>query len=379
MSRTAIFASLLSLFGIATSQGCSHQLLKDVDFPGTDLKFVYAADENHCQLLCTQHPACLFFTFVRPDWTRDNRHFYCYLKSTPSKEPNVQTDLVGVTSGFSLRHCSTRPRPCLQDVYHNVDFPGADYRTLFTHDYKECQRTCNQDINCQFFTFLTERFTPDKYKYKCYLKMSMDVPTTPIVERKIGVVSGFSHALHMTPPSETVSECEGQQFPNMDMLGNSVESLPAGSAGHCQALCSAHPLCTHFTYASDSLTCSLRRNPDELVRRPKEGVTSGLPARFCQLDRCWLKQAQPNIDFRGSDIGFELMDDADICQKSCTSDPHCQFYTYVTQDFADRSYRGRCYFKRSITLPAPPKINKLPHVVSGFSLRDCVKPFQPDI
>lgn len=39
------------------------------------------------------------------------------------------------------------------------------------------------------------------------------------------------------------------------------------------------------------------------------------------------------IDFRGSDIGFELMDDAESCQSTCTSDANCQFYTYVTTDF----------------------------------------------
>lgn len=38
------------------------------------------------------------------------RHFYCYLKSTPSGEPSVQTPVQGVTSGFSLKSCSPGPR-----------------------------------------------------------------------------------------------------------------------------------------------------------------------------------------------------------------------------------------------------------------------------
>lgn len=33
--------------------------------------------------------------------------------------------------------------------------------------------------------------------------------------------------------------------------------------------------------------------------------------------------------------------------------------------------RRRCYLKRVITMPAPPKVTKLSHVVSGFSLRNC--------
>lgn len=139
-----------------------------MDFPGTDITFVYSPDVEHCQMLCTQHASCLFFTFIRADWTRDNRyktnsthrirnaleirisseewhfseakkseqrlipiyfladirrvldakthtqtsaplcrHFYCYLKTTPSGQPNVRTPLLGVTSGFSLKSCSS--------------------------------------------------------------------------------------------------------------------------------------------------------------------------------------------------------------------------------------------------------------------------------
>lgn len=36
------------------------------------------------------------------------------------------------------------------------------------------------------------------------------------------------------------------------------------------------------------------------------------------------------------------------------------------------SYRRRCYLKRVIILPAPPKVTKLDNVVSGFPLKNCV-------
>lgn len=49
--------------------------------------------------------------------------------------------------------------------------------------------------------------------------------------------------------------------------------------------------------------------------------------------------AYEGVDFKGSDIRDELMDDADTCQKTCTEDPHCQFYTYADETFFDRSYR----------------------------------------
>lgn len=45
------------------------------------------------------------------------------------------------------------------------------------------------------------------------------------------------------------------------------------------------------------------------------------------------------VDFRGSDIGFELMDDAESCQRNCTLDANCQFYTYVNDEFFNPVYR----------------------------------------
>uniref|UniRef100_A0A4W6D2X9 Apple domain-containing protein n=1 Tax=Lates calcarifer TaxID=8187 RepID=A0A4W6D2X9_LATCA len=117
---------------------------ENLDFPGSDVAVLFSPDAEHCQYLCTQHPACLFFSFIRPDCTVDNRHFHCFLKSTPSGQPTVQ--------------------PCLSQVYQHVDFYGADYRQLFTADYEECQRACTHDPACQFFTFLTDDFTPEKYR-----------------------------------------------------------------------------------------------------------------------------------------------------------------------------------------------------------------------
>lgn len=46
------------------------------------------------------------------------RHFYCYLKSTPSGRPNVQTPLLGVTSGYSLKHCN--PDPCEFEIIWTI-------------------------------------------------------------------------------------------------------------------------------------------------------------------------------------------------------------------------------------------------------------------
>ncbi|KAK9527261.1 hypothetical protein VZT92_015913 [Zoarces viviparus] len=370
METLWILGLLLSICSLSFSQECNQQLLENIDFPGTDIKFVFSPDTNHCQQLCTQHPSCLYFTFIRADWTTDNRHFYCYLKKSSSGQPNVRTPLQGVTSGFSLKPCSSEPQPCLPQLYHNVDFNGADYQSLFTADYDECQRACTQDPACQFFTFINGVYTTESIRYKCHLKFSWSVTITSNVQRKTAVVSGFSHNAEITQGVKPA--CDGKLFPSTDFPGNDVVHLPAASPEHCQTLCSAHPVCTVFSFVSDNFNCYLKNNKNELVSIAKEGVTSGLPARFCQLDDSWVKATYEGVDFEGDDIRFELMDDADTCQRTCNADPTCQFYAYSKTNFFDSEYRRRCYLKRAITMPAPPKVTKLANVVSGFQLRNCV-------
>lgn len=367
MRTLLILLLLLCLCTHSSSQECRQELLENVDFPGTDITFVYSPDVQHCQQMCTQHPSCLFFTFLRADWTIDNRHFYCYLKSTSSGQPNVQTPLIGVTSGYSLKPCPGNQNYCFLEVYNNVDFLGADYRFLFTSDYEECQRACTHDPGCQFFTWVNNLFQNKNIRYKCHLKFSWTVPTTPIVEKKSGVVSGFSHKAQM---SQSFSkDCQYKYLQNTDIPGHDFLNVPAACPGHCQTLCSAHPECIYFTY--ESTTCHLKKNPNEMVTRGKEGSTSGFPTRFCQQDNSWVKETHEGTDFRGSDMRSVLLDDAEACQRTCTEDPLCQFYAYANENFFDRDYWRRCYLKRVISIPAPPKVTKLTNVVSGFTLRNC--------
>ncbi|XP_076005813.1 coagulation factor XI-like [Genypterus blacodes] len=363
-----LFLGLLLLCTLSDSQECVRELQRNMDFPGSDITFVYSPDEEHCQKLCTQQAACQFFTFVRSDWTNDNRNFYCYLKRSSSGQPDVKRPLLGVTSGFSLKGCSAEPRPTLSAVYQGVDFFGADYKTLFTADYEECQRVCTQEPGCQFFTFVKADYTTTSIRYKCHLKFTWTIPVPPIVEWRTGVVSGFSSNLESIPLLGKQTPCQTKLFPRTDIPGSELLTLPAASPEQCLSLCSDHPACTYFTYNSPELKCYLKKNTNQMVLAAKDGVTSGLPSRFCALDNSWMKTPFEGIDFRGSDMRFILLDDPQTCQQLCNDDNNCQFFTYVNKNFHDASYRRRCYLKRSITLPAPPMVSKLAGVVSGFSL-----------
>ncbi|KAF3707637.1 Coagulation factor XI [Channa argus] len=369
MSSHLVLVVLFSLCSLSFSQDCTPEVLENVDFPGGDISFLYSPDVTHCQLLCTQDPSCLFFTFVRADWTQDNRNFQCLFKSSPSGKPSQQIPIQGATSGFSLKFCNQESEPCLSEVYQNVDFLGADYRAVFTPDFEECQRACTQDPLCQFFTFVNEAFVTPTIRYKCHLKYSGTVARTGDIERKTGVISGFSSSIQTSKFFQPA--CQGKLLPSSDIPGNDFVTLPASSPEHCLALCSAHPSCTFFSFESNNFNCNLKNNPNELVTIPKQGFTSGIPAHFCQLDNSWLEVALEGVDFLGSDVRPEPMDDADTCQKTCTEDRNCQFYTFTTETFPFQDFRNICFLKRSITLPAPPKVNKLDNVVSGFSLRSC--------
>ncbi|XP_039677205.1 plasma kallikrein-like [Perca fluviatilis] len=369
MGTHLILVGLLSLCSLSFGQECNQQLLENVDFPGNDVTSLFSPDVDHCQQLCTQHPSCDFFTFFRADGTQDNRNFFCLIKAATNGQPTAQAPLQGVTSGFSLKPCSQDLEPCLSKVYQNVDFKDADYRALFTADSEECQRACTQDPACQFFTLLNEAFTAfgNRYRFKCHLKFSWPVPRIPLIEKKTGVTSGFSQITEITQQSA----CQGKLFPNTDIPGNDVEVIPAASPEHCQALCSAHSVCTYFSFNSNDFNCNLKKNTEDFVTQAKDGVTSGLPARFCQLDNAWVQVVHENVDFPGSDIRFELIDDADTCQRTCTQDSYCQFYSYTNDNFGDPNFRRRCFLKRTITMPAPPKVARLANVVSGFQLRNC--------
>uniref|UniRef100_A0A0E9X3V9 Apple domain-containing protein n=1 Tax=Anguilla anguilla TaxID=7936 RepID=A0A0E9X3V9_ANGAN len=196
MRVSLVLLCLVLLWGDSLSEECVRELQVDVDFPGSDVQQILSPDAHHCQLACTQHHHCLFFTFVRPEWTRDKRQFFCYLKHTDSGKPAKITSLSGVTSGYSMKTCKDRsPQTCLSTVYKNVDFTGADYTSLFTADYEDCQSTCTKDPDCQFFSFLNQDFPTSKYRNKCFLKHRRVFPSPPRVNSLNGVASGFSHKI----------------------------------------------------------------------------------------------------------------------------------------------------------------------------------------
>ncbi|XP_032392270.1 plasma kallikrein [Etheostoma spectabile] len=136
MGTHLILVGLLSICSLSFGQDCNQQLLENMDIQGNDITSLFSPDAEHCQLLCTQHPSCDFFTFVRPDSTNDVRHFFCIIKTAPNGQPSVQVPLEGVTSGFSLKPCSqTKSLACLS-------VPNVDSQVPTTEPcYRETMRS----------------------------------------------------------------------------------------------------------------------------------------------------------------------------------------------------------------------------------------------
>ncbi|XP_028288865.1 coagulation factor XI-like [Parambassis ranga] len=365
MGGCLILMCLLGFCGLTFGQGCNRDLLNNWDFPGNDITALQSPDARHCQYLCTQYPSCQFFTFVRPNSVVDGRFFHCFLKYSASGRPDNQVPKKGLTSGFSLKACNPDPEPCQPLVYQDTEFPYETYKSFFAANLEDCQRACTNDPYCQFFTFLDRSFGSENIRYMCYLKYRLSVPRPLYVRANSVRISGFSQKIRSSPEFDTA--CEGTLFPNIHLPGDDIEAHAAASTEQCLAFCSAHPRCTHFTYTSGDFRCYLKNNPVQMPNKISgTGVTSGVPVHYCQQNNSWIKEPRVGVEFQDLDIRSFLLTNAAECQRSCTEDSICQFYSYDTT-------QQLCYLKRIITLPSPSAVRKQPDAISGFSLRLCPK------
>ncbi|XP_045408307.1 plasma kallikrein isoform X2 [Lemur catta] len=76
------------------------------------------------------------------------------------------------------------------------------------------------------------------------------------------------------------------------------------------------------------------------------------------------------IDMRGANINVSKVNSVEECQKWCTNNIHCQFFTYATPAFSNAEYRNNCLLKQSPS-GTPTSIKVVDNVVSGFSLKPC--------
>ncbi|KAK3532572.1 hypothetical protein QTP86_024164 [Hemibagrus guttatus] len=350
----------------------AQELKVDVNFPGDDYLQIYSPDVQHCQLACTRHPSCLFFTFLRPDWIKDSKTFHCYLKHTVTGSPSQVVALTGATSGFKLVHQGNKTETCLSSTYQDIDFTGSDYVQLTLNNSDDCQKQCTSDPDCAFFSFTTKTFPHAESRNKCFLKYRWTVPIPSVLIKTPGLVSGFSDSLY-----KTKEDCKEEIFANVHYRGNDIDNVPAASPQHCQFLCNTHPRCTHFTYTTSkystqpeiNMHCFLKHthNVSQLEPVKEEKLFSGFPTQNCTPSNVWATARYEGLHFLGHHYRDFKTDSSELCREMCTKDPNCHFYSYVLPSYRDKDIRNKCFLKYRWTVPIPSVLIKTPGLVSGFS------------
>ncbi|XP_059504062.1 coagulation factor XI-like [Stegostoma tigrinum] len=368
-ARITILQNVVSGFSLRRCEGCVRELLSDVDFPGNDIESVLAPDVHYCQKVCTEDSRCQFFTFLTSGWNTDNQRFYCYLKRTTTGQPSVKSNLQNVVSGYSLRDCGTQSS-CFETVYDGLDFPGNDIHQSVVENEESCQRKCTEEPDCQFFTFIKEEFHNEPQRLICYRKKS-ERGTPARITILQNVVSGFS-----------LRRCEGcvrELLSDVDFPGNDIESVLAPDVHYCQKVCTEDSRCQFFTFLTSGWNtdnqrfyCYLKRTTtgQPSVKSNLQNVVSGYSLRDCGTQSSCFETVYDGLDFPGNDIHQSVVENEESCQRKCTEEPDCQFFTFIKEEFHNEPQRLICYRKKS-ERGTPARITILQNVVSGFSLRRC--------
>uniref|UniRef100_A0A8D0HAY4 Coagulation factor XI n=1 Tax=Sphenodon punctatus TaxID=8508 RepID=A0A8D0HAY4_SPHPU len=101
-------------------------------------------------------------------------------------------------------------------------------------------------------------------------------------------------------------------------------SCPSG-LGWC---CTEYPAETRFT-------CLLKDSYTEILPKlAMEGAISGHSLKQCYtLINACSKEVHPGLDMQGTNYNLTFTDSYQQCQKRCTSNDRCQFFTYATELF----------------------------------------------
>ncbi|EDL78854.1 rCG59057, isoform CRA_a [Rattus norvegicus] len=174
--------------------------------------------------------------------------------------------------------------------------------------------------------------------------------------------------------------CLSQLYANTFFRGGDLAAIYTPDAQHCQKMCTFHPRCLLFSFLAVSPTketdkrfgCFMKESiTGTLPRIHRTGAISGHSLKQCghQLSACH-QDIYEGLDMRGSNFNISKTDSIEECQKLCTNNIHCQFFTYATKAFHRPEYRKSCLLKRSSS-GTPTSIKPVDNLVSGFSLKSC--------
>ncbi|XP_042324448.1 plasma kallikrein isoform X5 [Sceloporus undulatus] len=371
--------NIIVLFSTAHSK-CLSQMYENTIFSGGDISKVYTPDAEHCQIVCTYHPRCLFFSFLPGDWPQTLARFACFLKDSDTSMLPKQT-MERAVSGHSRKQCS-RITACNKEIYEGLDLLGDSYNATTADSYEQCQKRCTNEDHCHFFTYTTALFHQTKLRQQCYLKYtSTGTPTQ--IKRLGGVVSGFS--LKRCQLSER--DCRMDIFQRQVFSGVTLAKVLTPDVYVCRTICTYHPNCLFFTFhthewevSSERYTCVMMTSrsgtPDGFEE--KENALSGFSLQNCRraTPACHYPTFS-DLNFLGTELSVEYVNGHKSCQQLCTDTVRCQFFTYDSdQTRCNQEGKCKCYLRMS-TNGCPHSIVSENGKVSGYTLRLCQTKVSP--
>ncbi|KAM4710211.1 plasma kallikrein [Discoglossus pictus] len=369
------YCTICSFLLFTTVYGeCISKLYNDIYFQGGDYGSVYAPDVEYCQLVCTFHPRCLMFSYLPVTWASQNERFACFLKDSVTYAlPNIT--LPGAISGHSLKQCNHRITACNDKIFSGLDMLGRNYNVTTASSVQQCRDLCTNDIHCQFFTYVTEDFHSAQLRNKCYFKYSTKGMPTKIRELD-GVASGFP----LKACGKSSLDCKTDLFQGTELYGDDVMSVFAPNVNTCQKICTYLPNCLFFTFltndwknSSERYRCYIKtsKTGEPTGNAIKENAISGFSLLYCKNSPsvCPLPLTS-DVIFNGNDLLVENVSGEKECQKLCTSNIRCQFFTYKPLQSSCIQDKCKCHLRMSSN-GLPTGITNGKGSFSGFSLRMC--------
>ncbi|EDL78853.1 coagulation factor XI, isoform CRA_b [Rattus norvegicus] len=226
-----------------------------------------------------------------------------------------------------------------------------------------------------FWIFL--QAMPSAIKCKmCLLKYTqMGTPTS--ITKLDSVVSGFS----LKSCGLSNLACIRDIFPNTVLADLNIDSVLAPDAFVCRRICTHHPTCLFFTFftqawpkESQRHLCLLKTSESGFpsTRITKSNALSGFSLQHCRHSIPVF--CHPNFyndtDFLGEELDIVDVKGKESCQKMCSDNVRCQFFTYYPSRGSCSERKGRCYLKLSSN-GSPTRILHGRGGISGYTLRLC--------
>ncbi|XP_060634583.2 plasma kallikrein [Anolis sagrei] len=369
----------IALFSSVHSE-CVSRIYENTVFSGGAISKVYTPDFEHCRIVCTYHPRCLFFTYLPGSWVEPSLRFACFLRDSDTLTLPKES-MEGAISGHSRKQCS-RVTACNKDIYEGLNMVGDSYNATTADSFEQCQKRCTKEAHCYFFTYATASFHQADLRHQCYLKYSSTGTPTQIKQLE-GVISGFS----LKPCQRFDQDCRREIFQQQAFSGVTLAKVLTPDAFVCRMTCTYHPNCLFFTFydhewrvSSERYTCVMMTSrsgtPD--VFEGVENAQSGYSLQSCKMatPACH-SPTFSDLNFLGTELSEEYVNGHQACQQLCTDTIRCQFFTYNSDKaLCNQEGKCKCYLKMS-TNGSPYSIMPANGKVSGYTLRLCQTKITP--